>query len=96
MHLPKGVYFTLPENKVYLFNEYMDVYLAKLTAFRNRCEKAIGETDIKICIENADGYDKEFMQRGLAVLLESKAFVLTLDPIFHTLGIRKLDFSVPA
>lgn len=27
MHLPKGVYFTLPENKVYLFNEYMDVYL---------------------------------------------------------------------
>jgi sugar phosphate isomerase/epimerase len=79
MHLSKGVYFTLPERKVYLFDEYMDVYLAKLAAFRDRCEKAIDGADIKICVENAGGYDKEFVRKGLALLLESKAFALTFD-----------------
>lgn len=34
----------------------MDAYFAKPTAFRDQCEKAIGGVDIKICIENADGY----------------------------------------
>jgi len=79
MHLSKGVYFTLPERKVHLFDEYTDVYLAKLAAFRDRCEKAIGGANIKICVENAGGYDKEFLQKGLALLLESKAFALTFD-----------------
>lgn len=93
MHMSKGVYFTLPEKKVYLFDEYMDVYLAKLTAFRDRCEKAIGRADIKICIENADGYDKEFLQKGLALLLESKTFALTFD-IGHNAGIGSGDEEV--
>ncbi len=79
MHLSKGVYFTLPEKKVYLFDEYMDTYLNKLTVFRDRCENAVGGADIKICIENSDGYDKEFLQRGLTLLLESKSFALTFD-----------------
>ena len=93
MHLSKGVYFTLPEKKVYLFNEYMDVYLAKLNAFRGRCEKAIGRADIKICVENAGGYDKEFLQKGLALLLESKAFALTFD-IGHNAGIGGGDEEI--
>lgn len=93
MHLSKGVYFTLPEKKVYLFDEYMDVYLAKLTAFRDRCEKAIGGADIKICVENAGGYDKEFLQKGLALLLESKAFALTFD-IGHNAGIGGGDEEI--
>lgn len=93
MHLSKGVYFTLPGKKVYLFNEYMDIYLSKLTVFRDRCEKSIGGADTKICIENADGYDKEFLQKGLALLLESKAFALTFD-IGHNAGIGGSDEEV--
>ena len=72
MHLSKGVYFTLPEKKVSLFNEYMDVYLAKLAAFRDYCEKAIGGEDIKICVENAGGYNKEFLQRGSPSCLKAR------------------------
>lgn len=93
MHLSKGVYFTLPDKKVYLFDEYEDFYLSKLTDFRDRCEKAIGGEDIKICIENAGGYDKEFLQKGLALLLESKAFALTFD-IGHNVGIGGGDEEV--
>lgn len=93
IHLLKGVYFTLLDKKVYLFDEYMDVYLAKLTAFRDQCEKAIGKADIKICIENTGGYDKEYLQKGIALLLGSKAFVLTFD-IGHNAGIGGGDEEI--
>lgn len=93
MHLSRGVYFTLPEKKVYLFDEYMDIYLARLTIFRNLCEKAIGGADIKICIENAGGYDQEFLQKGLALLLESRTFALTFD-IGHNAGVGGRDEAI--
>ena len=93
MHLAKGVYFTMPEKKVYLFDEYMDIYLTGLTAFRDQCDKAIGGSDIKICIENADGYDREFLRRGRALLLESKSFSLTFD-IGHNAAIGSGDEGI--
>ncbi len=78
MHLPDGVYFTLPDRRIYLFGEYMDNYLKSLETFRDRCEKAIAGFDIRICIENSDGF-KYFSQKGLELLLESSVFALTFD-----------------
>ncbi len=60
MHMAKGVYFTLPDRKVYLFSEYKEQYLKSIIAFRNMCENAIGDADIKICIENCDGFPYPF------------------------------------
>ncbi|WP_429145159.1 sugar phosphate isomerase/epimerase family protein [Anaerotaenia torta] len=93
MHLSMGVYFTLPEERVYLFNEYRETYLAKLTAFRDQCEKAIGEADIRICVENSDGYREEFAKSSLALLLESKVFALTFD-IGHNAAIGGGDEEI--
>jgi sugar phosphate isomerase/epimerase len=78
MHMAAGVYFTLPNRKVYLFDEYKDHYYKKLKQFRDLCTKAIGNTNIKICIENSGGY-KDFMQAGVKILLESDVFALTWD-----------------
>ena len=93
MHLLKGVYFTLPKHKVYLFNEYIDTYLSSLESFRDKCEQAIGDANIKICIENSDGYDQDFLIRGLTFLLKSKVFGLTYD-IAHNAGIGGGDEAV--
>lgn len=93
MHLSKGVYFTLPEKKAYLYDKYKDAYLSQLTAFRDLCGKAVGKENIKICIENSDGYDMEFLQKGIALLLESSAFALTFD-IGHNAGIGGCDEEV--
>jgi sugar phosphate isomerase/epimerase len=80
MHLSKGVYFTLPEKKVFLFSEYEDVYFEKIADFRNRCETAIGGADMTICIENADGcFDMPFIVKGLDALMASPAFAMTFD-----------------
>ena len=78
MHLSPGVYFTLPNRRVYVFEEYQDCYHQSLRIFRDECEAAIGQADLKICGENTTGY-AAFQQQALAMLLESHAFALTLD-----------------
>ena len=89
MHMAKGVYFTLPDRKVYLFSEYKEQYLKSITAFRSMCENAIGDADIKICIENCDGYEN-YQKEAIELLLESKAFALTFD-VGHNHGIGGTD-----
>jgi len=78
MHLSCGVYFTLPDRKVYLFSEYREQYLKSITDFRQICESEIGKYDITICIENCDGF-LSFQKEALRILLDSPVFGLTFD-----------------
>ena len=89
MHMAKGVYFTFPDRKVLLYSEYKEQYLKSIVDFRNRCENAIGENDIKICIENCDGYE-DFQTEAIELLLESNVFALTFD-VGHNHGIGGTD-----
>jgi sugar phosphate isomerase/epimerase len=78
MHLHSGVHFTLPNKKVFLYDEFEVEYLHKLAAFRDACTAAIGNANIKICVEN--GYGRAaFAQKSLDTLLQSPAFALTFD-----------------
>jgi sugar phosphate isomerase/epimerase len=78
MHLASGVHFTLPDRKVFLFEVYREEYLRRLRLFRDACEKRIASSDIKICVENTDGY-LPFQKEGIKTLLESPVFALTWD-----------------
>lgn len=92
IHMAKGVYFTLPDRKVYIFSEYKEQYLKSIIAFRNKCENAIGDTNIKICIENCDGYEN-YQKEAIELLLESKAFALTFDVGHnHVIGVTDEEF----
>ena len=91
MHMNPGVWFTLPDKKVFLFDEYESEYMQKLTAFRDACTVAIGGSDIRICIENCGDYgDKPYLRKGLALLLESTVFALTFD-VGHNAGASYSD-----
>lgn len=79
MHLSNGVYFTMPDERIYLFSKYPDIYLENLKYFRDESEKMLSGTGIKICIENSDGYGMDFTRKGLSLLLESDVFGLTFD-----------------
>ncbi len=92
MHLSKGVYFTLPDKKIYLFQQYNETYLKSITNFRNTVEKAIGSSDMKICIENTNGYT-EFQIKAIDILLQSPVFGLTFD-IGHNYCIGGADEKV--
>lgn len=78
MHMNHGVYFTLPDRKVQLFEKYKDEYMDSWKRFRAMCEETIGGADIMICIENTEGY-REYEKEAIEYLLESKVFGLTWD-----------------
>lgn len=78
MHMPVGVYFTLPGGKVYLFERYRQDFLRNLARFRDACHQAIGDSGIKICVENWHGYTG-WQIEALDLLVESPVFGLTFD-----------------
>lgn len=78
MHMFRGVYFTLPEGKVYLFEVYREQFLESMASFRDACEAAIGDSGMKICVENWSGYTG-WQIEALDLLLETPVFGLTFD-----------------
>lgn len=89
MHLSRGVYFTMPDSRFFLFDIYRDRYLADMRSFRDGCEAKIGGANIKICVENSDGFT-DFQVEAIDLLLESPVFALTYD-IGHNYSIGGVD-----
>jgi len=78
MHMHRGAVYTLPERKLYFFEEFLQNYLDNMRRFRDACEDAIGGSNLRICVENSNGY-LPFMRKGLEELLKSPVFALTYD-----------------
>ena len=93
MHMNRGVYFTLPEGKVYLFEEYSDFYRKKTEEFSFLIGKFLEGSDIKLHIENTGHLRIPFIRRAVSDLLQKECFVLTWD-IGHdaSSGFRDRDF----
>lgn len=89
MHFPHGVYITLPDRRVYIYESYAEEFNAALNDFRAMCEDALEGTSTRIAIENTDGW-KAHEQRAIAYLLESPVFGLNLD-IGHSHAIGDTD-----
>ena len=90
MHLLRGVYATLPDRRVYIYEVSEDEYLANMRVFRDEMTEAVGDSAVRICLENTDGYDLPFLPRALDLLLESPAFGLTFD-IGHDHALGGID-----
>ena len=78
MHFPHGIYMTLPERRVYLYEARAAEFQEALAAFRQMCEEALQGTSTRIAIENTNGWQPH-EQRAIAYLLESAVFGLNLD-----------------
>ena len=78
LHLPRGIHFTLPEGKVFLYERHRDRCLAALEDFRSLCEEKLAGTGARVCIENTTGF-LPFQREWLELLLASPVFGLTLD-----------------
>lgn len=89
MHMNKGVYFTLPDKKIYLFDKYNINYMSDIETFKELCNEAVGDSDIKITIENTDGY-LEYEKTAIECLLQSEVFSLTWD-IGHSHAAKNID-----
>lgn len=76
MHMNHGVHFTLPDKTVQLFEQYFEEYMKTWKEFREVCERTVDGADLKICIENTDGY-RRYERSAVEYLLQSDVFCLT-------------------
>jgi len=89
MHMNHGIFITLPDRKVQMYERDFDVYMKSFSVFRSLCEEWIGNSDVKITVENTDGF-REYEKKAVEYLLESPVFGLTWD-IGHSKAIHETD-----
>ena len=89
MHMHHGIHITLPDRKVQMYDRDFDTYIRSFARFRSLCEAWIGDSDVRIVVENTDGF-REYEKRAIEYLLESPVFGLTWD-IGHSKATREQD-----
>ncbi len=89
MHMHHGIHITLPDRKVQMYDRDFDAYMQSFAAFRALCEEWIGDSGVRIAIENTDGF-RGYERKAIEYLLESPAFGLTWD-IGHSKAVGEKD-----
>lgn len=79
MHLSRGIFFTLPHEKVFLYEKYHDQYCANIQAFADEFEANLSERNIILCVENTGNFHIPFIQDALRILLTKDHIRLTWD-----------------
>ena len=78
MHMNHGIYITLPDRKVQMYDRDFDTYMSSFVRFRSLCEEWIEDSDVLITIENTDGF-RDYEKKAIGYLLESPKFAITWD-----------------
>ena len=89
MHMNHGIHITLPDQKVQMYQRDYDTYIKSFEVFRTKCEEWIDDSDIRIAIENTDGF-RDYEKNAIGLLLESPVFGLTWD-IGHSKAAKEID-----
>ena len=89
MHMHHGIYITLPDKKVQMYDRDFDTYMKSFATFRTLVSEWIGEDDILVVVENTDGF-RDYEKKSVEYLLESHKFGLTWD-IGHSKAIGEKD-----
>ncbi len=89
MHMNHGIYITLPDRKVQMYDRDFDTYMSFMKEFCIKVEKWIGDSDIRIVIENTDGF-RDYEKKAIEYLLHSPCFGLTWD-IGHSKAVGEKD-----
>ena len=89
MHMHHGIFITLPDRKVQMYERDFETYMKSFTAFRSLCEEWIGDSGIMIAVENTDGF-RDYEKKAVAYLLQSPKFGLTWD-IGHSKAVGEKD-----
>lgn len=90
MHMSKGIHFTLPNNKVNLYEELSEEYLFNISTFRTKLDEALDGSEIRLLIENTGDFDRGYITSAVDILLESNFVELTWD-IGHDYSSGKID-----
>ncbi len=76
MHLNRGVWFTLPDKKVFLYEKYASHYERSLNEFKGICADFLGK--VKVSIENTNGF-LSFEKEAIENLIKEENIGVTWD-----------------
>lgn len=93
IHMNFGVYFTLPDHKVWIYERHEDRYLTNILDSFPQLYRTAADRGVMLAIENASDFHLPFIQRALKRLSESQGFALTWD-IGHDASSRYQDREV--
>lgn len=91
MHMCHGIFVTLPDRKVQMYDRNFDRYCEYFDIFIEKVTEWIGENNIRINIENTDGF-KEYEKKVIDRMLKSQYFGLTWD-IGHSKASGETDVA---
>jgi sugar phosphate isomerase/epimerase len=76
MHLSNGIYYTMPQGKIWLYDVYKDKFKSNILDSLNRIIQKSIKYDIKICIENCSNFNLSFIREIVDI---SQGTYLTWD-----------------
>ncbi len=79
LHLNPGVYFTLPDRKVWVYQRYLDEHIDSLNSSLSRLSSLAGSLGIRICLENTGHFVLPFMRRAVESVLDLPSVGLCWD-----------------
>ena len=89
MHMNHGIHITLPDRKVQMYDRDFDTYMKSFERFRALVEEWIGDSDIKIAVENTDGF-RDYEKKAIEYMIKSPCFCMTWD-IGHSKAVAEKD-----
>ncbi|MCK4850563.1 MAG: sugar phosphate isomerase/epimerase [Phycisphaerae bacterium] len=69
LHLNSGVYFSLPDQRVWLYEKYKSDFLSALEAAFDELLKLAEAQRVTVCIENGGNFGRSFVREALDKLL---------------------------
>lgn len=79
MHLSPGIYFTLPDRRVWIYERYEDEFTANLWSAYQEMLPLAKASGVDVCTENVNNFDLPFVAQAIEELCCLDPFHLTWD-----------------
>ncbi len=79
MHLSPGIYFTLPDRRVWIYERYVDEFTSNLWCSYSDLIPLAEAHGVEICTENVNNFDLPFVAQAIDELCTMDGFNLTWD-----------------
>ena len=79
LHLSPGIYFTLPDRKVWIYENYYDKFVSNLREAYGKVISYAMEFGVSVCTENVTNFNIPFVAKAIDDLCQMDGFYLTWD-----------------
>ena len=79
LHLSPGIYFTLPDKKIWIYENYYDKFVSNLREAYGKVISYAKGFGVNVCTENVTNFNIPFVAKAIDDLCRMEGFYLTWD-----------------